>query len=223
MIILAQDCIVFDEIDTSSFSVAGVAEFVAISCNGIIFICCYRHPLATDTTLLTNLDSLLNQNTSLSPIICGDFNVHESVWLQSFHTSSAGTATMDFCDSRGLHQLITFPTSQNAILDLVISEHTGATQVLPNFNTSDHVAILVSFDALTTNIVYLSAHRVFYWSRAPWNRLSHFFSSFNWDISGSVDDATTHVSSVIISAVEKFIPSCIPKLSCPTPWWNHHC
>lgn len=130
---------------------------------------------------------------------------------------------MDFCDSRGLHQLITFPTRQNAILDLVISEHTGTTQVLPNFNTSDHVAILVSFDAITTNVVYPSARCVFHWSQAPWNRLSHYFSSFNWDISGSVDDATSHVSSAITSAVEKFIPSCTPKLSRPTPWWNHHC
>lgn len=129
-IVFTQDCMVFDEINTLSFCVARVTELVAISCNGIIFICCYRQPLATDTTLFKSLDSLLNQNTPLSPVICGDFNVHESVWLQSSHTSSAGTTMLDFCDSRGLHQLITFPTHQNAILDLVISKHTETTQVL---------------------------------------------------------------------------------------------
>ena len=153
VIILIKDCLLFDEIDTSSLSVARVTELVTISCNGIIFICCYFQPSATDSTLLTSLDSLLNQNVLLSPVVCGDFNVHESVWLQSSHTFSAGTATMDFCDSRGFHQLITFPTHQNAILDLVISEHTGTVQVLPNFNTSDHVAILVSFDFQIAHVI----------------------------------------------------------------------
>ena len=38
-------------------------------------------------------------------------------------TSSAGTATLDFCESRGLHQLVTFPTRLNAILDLVMTEY----------------------------------------------------------------------------------------------------
>ena len=64
--------------------------------------------IALDVTLLTNLDHLLDKYPSMSSVICGDFNVHESTWLHSSHSSSAGTATLDFCESRGLRQLGNF-------------------------------------------------------------------------------------------------------------------
>ena len=64
-------------------------------------------------------------------MICGDFNVHESSWLHSTHTSSAGTATLDFCESRNLLQLVDFPTRRDAILDLILSEHPGLVEELP--------------------------------------------------------------------------------------------
>ena len=40
------------------------------------------------------------ENVFLSPVICGDFTIHKSIWP---YTSSTGTASMDFCDSPGLH------------------------------------------------------------------------------------------------------------------------
>ena len=104
-------------------SVAEKAELVAIRVHFFLIVCCYRQPSSIDVTLLTNLDHLLDKYPLLSPVICGDFNVHESTWLHSSHTSSAGTATLDFCESRGLYQLITFPTRLNAILDLVMTEY----------------------------------------------------------------------------------------------------
>ena len=77
-------------------------------------------------------------------MICGDFNVHEASWLHSSHTSAAGTAALEFCECRGFYQLVDFPTRQDAILDLILSEHTGTTIQLPNLNTSDHVTIFLS-------------------------------------------------------------------------------
>ena len=40
--------------------------------------------------------------------MCGNFNVNESALLLSSHILSAGIAT-DFCESRGLHQVVNFP------------------------------------------------------------------------------------------------------------------
>ena len=96
----------------------------------------------------------------------------------------------------------------------MISVYTGTAQVLRNFNTSDHVATLVSFGVQTTDGVYPRACHVFRWSQVPWNRLFHYFDSFKWNISGSVDDAAAHASSVIPSATEQFIPSCVPIENC---------
>ena len=55
------------------------------------------------------------------------------------HLSIAGTATLDFCEFKGFHQLAQFSTRQSAIFDLILSKHTGFSSQLPNLNTSDHI------------------------------------------------------------------------------------
>lgn len=57
------------------------------------------------TNLLRNFQDV---HCSLSSVICGDLNLHETSWLHSPHTSSAGTVTLDFCGSHNwlISQLI---------------------------------------------------------------------------------------------------------------------
>ena len=110
VVIMTQENFLFDEIDTTAVSLPEVSEIVAISHREFLIVCCYRQPSASDLTLFCRLDKLLDSNISLSPVICGDFNVHKATWLNSSHTSTAGTTALDFCESRGLHQLIHFPT-----------------------------------------------------------------------------------------------------------------
>jgi len=222
VLILIQEHILFEEIYTTDFSIAEKAELIAITIDSLLFACCYRQPSSADVTLITKLDCLLDRYPSTSPIICGDFDVHESTWLQSSHTSSAGTATLDFCESRGLYQLVHFPTWFNAILDLVLSDCLGSAQALPNLNTSDHVVVLVTLSSFA-NIVSPANRWVYHWFCAPWGRLHHHFSSFDWDIPKSVNSAVSFITNVVVSATEKFVPSCIPRLSRPTSWWNCAC
>ena len=143
VIIMVQENILFDKIDTTAISLPEVSEIVAISHREFLIVCCYRQPSASDLTLFSQLDKLLVSNTSLSPVI-RDFNVHEASWLKSSHTSTAGTAALDSYESRELHQLIHFPTQPDAMLDLLLSEHTGTVTRLPNLYNSDHVAIFIS-------------------------------------------------------------------------------
>ena len=98
---MVQENILFDEIDTSTVS---LPEIVAIGHREFLIVCCYHQPSSSDLTLFRLLDKLLDTNSSLSLVICDDFNVHEASWLRSSHTSVAGTAALDFCESRGLHQ-----------------------------------------------------------------------------------------------------------------------
>ena len=141
VIILVREAVLFDEVDTTTISSPGVSEIVAINHCGFLIVCCYRQPSTNDLTLFQQLDQLLDSNVSGSPVICGDFNVHETSWLHSTHTSAAGTAALEFCESRVLYQLVDFSTRHGAILDLILSEHAGTTVQLPNLNTSDHVTI----------------------------------------------------------------------------------
>ena len=118
--------------------------------------------------------------------------------------------------------MVNFPTRLNAILDLVLSENPGSTQALPNLNISDHVVVLLTLPSFT-NVIIPADRRVYHWSRAPWGRLRHYFSSFHWKIPKSVDAAVSFITNVIVLATQKFVPSCAPRLSRPTPWWNHDC
>ena len=186
-----------------------------------MIVCCYRQPSANDLTLFRQLDQLLYSNASQYPVICGDFNVHEASWLHSSHTSPAGTVALEFCESRGLHQLIHVPTRQGAILDLILSEHTGTTTQLLNLNTSDHATIFLSLVTSSHPPTIIPPPRhVFHWSCAPWKIFHAIFIPLNGT---SKDDITTRFASIIYSATMKFVPSCIPKSSRPTPWWNHPC
>ena len=38
-----------------------------------------------------------------------------------------------------------------------------------------------------------------------------------------MDAAVSFITNVIVSATQKFVPSCVPRLSRPTPWWNCDC
>lgn len=89
VIIMVQEKILFDEIDTMAISLPEVSEIVAINYRELSIVCCYRQPSPSDLTLFCQLDKLLDSNTSLSPVICGDFNVHEVSWLNSSHLQLA--------------------------------------------------------------------------------------------------------------------------------------
>ena len=137
-----------------------------------------------------------------------------------------GTATLDFCDSRGLSQLVHFPTRDTAILNLVLSEHDCEIKSLPNFNTSDHVALMITiplFSASSDDITPPPSRSIHHWKRASWSRMSHFFKNANWNFSGSVDAAVSNVTEIITAAINKYVPSCTPRLCRPTPWWDRHC
>ena len=83
---MVQENILFDKIDTTAISLPEVSEIVAISQCEFLIVYCYFQPSASDLTLFCRLDKLLDSNTSLSPVICGDFSVHEASWLNSLHT-----------------------------------------------------------------------------------------------------------------------------------------
>ena len=146
--------------------------------------------------------------------------------MSSTHSSAAGTATKDFSDSRGLVQLVDFPTRGTAILDLVLYGHQGSIQSFPAFNTSDHLVLLVTVSMSTPDFVISSPpfhRRVYNLTRTNWDRLSHHFSSVTWDMTGSVESIVSRTTAVIVSATHQFVPSCIPKMVRPTPWWNRYC
>ena len=42
-------------------------------------------------------------------------------------------------------------------------------------------------------------------------------------MSGSVESIVSCTTAVIVSVTHQFVPSCVPKMVCPTTWWNRYC
>jgi len=199
----------------------------------ILIVCRYRQPSANDLTLFQQLDQLLDSNASGSR---RDFNVHEASWLHSSHTSTVGTAALKFCESRELYQLVDFPTQQDALLDLILSEHTGTTFQLP-INNSDHATIFL-FLATSSHlpIIVPPPRCAFQWSHAPWKSLSRHFNSIKWNFQGTIDDIITCFANIIYSNYNKvcsivcskkfmtntMVDSCEAVWQCKITYWKRN-
>ena len=48
-----------------------------------------------------------------------------------------------------------------------MTEYPGSVQALPNLNTSDHVAILLTLSSLT-HVIFPPDCLVYHWSHTPW-------------------------------------------------------
>ena len=80
-------------------------------------------------------------------ILVGDFNVHNIRWLTfSSSNTAAGTRLWTFAVDHGFTQLVTEPTRNEYLLDLVLSDFASGvkTKVLPK--VADHNAVLASVD-----------------------------------------------------------------------------
>ena len=101
-------------------------------------------------------------------------------------------------------------------LDLVLSDCPGSAHALPNLNTSDHVIVLVILLTLFPLLIIK-----FITGLMPHGE--DYITILVLLIGISQNQSVSFLTNVIVSATEKFAPSCILKLSRPTPWWNHAC
>ena len=73
----------------------------------------YTQPSTSNTTLIEQLELLyddIREDEEQQALIVGDFNAHEEEWLKSNTTDTRGKATREFCESKGLLQLVMRPT-----------------------------------------------------------------------------------------------------------------
>lgn len=151
-------------------------------------------------------------------LIVGDFNAHEEEWLKSTATNARGRAVREFCESRGVLQLVTRPTRGDSILDLVIGPFEGNVSHLPHCGLSDHQTLLVSLDRVLETSCAALKRTVYHWKRAAWNRMKGEFQTSIWDLPNNVDSAVDMVTSRIIAVTNKYVPTTTPKMVRPFLW-----
>ena len=102
----------------------------------------------SDVSLLGYLDHCLDAvPPSAQVILAGDFNVHNTEWLGSTKTTTAGQRFEEICATHGLIQRVDQPTRGKNTLELILSNfpHPVTVQAFPPLGKSDHCVILAEF------------------------------------------------------------------------------
>ena len=169
----------------------------------------YRPPAPGETGTVTTFKSEYSalENTCLGSIILGDLNVHNRQWLKhSSHNSAEGRALQDACDDIGLRQIVTKPTREDHLLDLVLTNISGArTNVLPCI--ADHKLVVAELPFKVPEQAIIS-RTVWRYAKADWERLRSELEETDWNCMTAMDPdaASMYLANRIGDAAELCVP-----------------
>lgn len=162
--------------------------------------------------LYDSLDSItgsLNQ----SIVLLGDFNDRCVNWDSDHRDSEVGLKLVNLVASMNLFQLVTTPTRNNNLLDLLITDSPGYFMDIDTLDPIDDLDHRVIYG--TFNIVTPKSHnikrKVWLYDRANYERLNNLFLSTDWDdlfsSSPDIDVITDNFTSLILYYAEECIPN----------------
>ena len=209
------------------------------------FYCCiYRSPNDANFQdffdyLSLKVDYLLSRFPCCDISILGDFNVHNSKWLQfSSTTNPAGLSAEAFAAAHDLTQMISEPTRipdnpkhTPHLLDLFLTTNPllYKTKVCSPLGQSDHCLIEITSEAQLSSVSRKTSRTLWCFKSANWNELRDFYATFPWREycfkSSSSSDIALLVSEVILMGMELHIPKKQNRIGhCRSqPWFNKAC
>ena len=109
----------------------------------------YRQPDANND-ILEYLDTesypKMSEFGAQSLMLICDFKVHHQEWLGNRVTDSAGRRALQLANCLDLQQIVTEPTREDQILDLVLTDLSATATTYAEVGTSDHRPMLVKLD-----------------------------------------------------------------------------
>ena len=122
-LILTKKTIYTDQIDsTVDF---GCATKLYTCCQDLLLICIYNPPFSSKfrsaaISIINFLSHVINQNSNLPTVICGNFNMPDVNWDTYHSHSSDSVRILNFLINHGFEQLVTLSTHINGnTLDLI--------------------------------------------------------------------------------------------------------
>ena len=186
----------------------------------------YRSPNSKNHELLfDHLSKSIKAITLQSPrseiILLGDFNVHNSDWLSysSNVTNPGGRDAEVFAIVNDLTQVISEPTrvpdragDKANTLDLFLTSNPSIYSpptISSPLGNSDHCLITLRYDFLPHLDRSFAPLRVFHYSKADWNSLHTFYSSYPWSSVSSNDPFSfaSFITDAILLGMDLFTPS----------------
>ena len=193
------------------------------------------------TILFDHLSKSIEAITLQSPrsefIVLGDFNIHNSDWLSysSNVTNPAGREAEGFAIVNDLTQVISEPTrvpdhagDKANTLDLFLTSNPSIyspPNVSSPLGNSDHCLITLRHDFLPHLDRPFAPQRVFHYSKADWDSLRTFYSSYPWSSGFSNDPSSlaSFITDAMLLGMDLFISSYKPGKKNSPKWFNSQC
>ena len=191
------------------------------------YICTlYRSPNSNNHELLfdhlsKSIETITLQSPRSEIIVLGDFNIHNSDWLSysSNVTNHAGREAEAFAIVNDLTQVISEPTrvpdragDKANTLHLFLTSNPSIyppPTVSSPLGNSDHSLITLRRDFVPRLDRPFAPQRVFHYSKADWDSLCTFYSSYPWSSGFSNDPSSlaSFITDAILLGMDIFIPS----------------
>ena len=158
-------------------------------------------------------------------IICGDFNLPDIDWSTSIASSSESLHNYftKFVKDNYLWQLVHFPTRNNNILDLILTNIPDKIHNLHGYDdiiSTDHK--LIGFDLDLTVPKEPDIKRYVYdFKRADWSSLNNSLQNTSWDqcfVPNDVDGTLSNWCAVFLTIVNQHVPKSKTRNIHDHPW-----
>ena len=189
----------------------------------------YYRPPASDIAYLDELAKSLSlieeSGNSLDILLLGDFNLPNISWsaINPYGNDITSSAFCDIIQDYFLYQLISEPTRDGDILDLVLanaSELISGVQVCERLGNSDHDSVEFKIKPKFSK-AKLGARVVYDYGKANWIGLKEDFERVPWDciyLTSDIDDIWGSWKTLFFKTVEQNIPFKFLRQRGGTPW-----
>ena len=159
-----------------------------------------------------------------STIIAGDINCPAINWsLLTSPVDGIQNTILDFICDNGFEQIVTEPTRENNILDVLMTNNNflvSDVQVTPPLGCSDHSCVFFTVDLPDKDSHQVtSSKNVYSWASADYESLNNYLLQVDWynfmSVHLTTESIWTAFKSVLFDAFDKFVP--VRKLSTYNP------
>ena len=182
----------------------------------------YRPPGQTQE-LDNEMYRVLQQTLRNESVILGDFNLPHIDWQTLHGVESESHKMIEFLEDNFLHQLVTEPTRENNILDLVIASQAhllNNVTVGEHLGSCDHKVIRAQINTttkVTENITLVPNFR-----RGNFEGLRSALSHLSLPTTDQVEEVWSYFKNQLLTQQHNFIPNCEkrPSNNKNHPWFN---
>jgi len=148
----------------------------------------------------------VHRAAAVGTAIIGDINVHSKRWLKySTGESPEGALLQDICLSAGLKQIVTEPTREGILLDLVMTDIPG-TEATVGGKVQDHQFVLTKFNFAVPESKSLE-REVWNYGKADWTRSRERFAEHDREVlrRGTPSEAAKELTETILDYARECI------------------